>query len=280
MISNKQKWVLGGLVTLSAAIWTPQVMEKVGGATSSQVGVDAGPNEEEMLSIEMETMGHTTGAMVPAVRRLTPAPATAAPSGESPSGQVPAGVEAPILAAGDGQLTAGGSTAIVSEVLRTLRQTEAFKVDNALEEVVDKPSAEALGEEEAAAAPPSLVTFLQANPLRGTIVGETTNMALIGKHRVHLGDMVPGTAAVLTEVARGRATLMEGSMMFDLELQPLETSKELMLARSRSQGQSEGAGAGEGLPQGDLPDPDALPGPAAEEQAPESSELPGSAGDF
>ncbi len=264
MITNKQKWVLGGLVTLSAAIWTPQVLERVGGGTSSQVALDAGPNEEEMLSIEMESTGQLPGP--------SGSVSQAVPGGGS-TGFVSAPTEG--LSIADGQLAPGGSTAIVSEVLRTLRQTEAFSVDNELEEVVEEPEAMEL-EEEAAPELPSLMLFLQENPLRGTLVGDTTQMALIGKNRVHLGEVVPGTGAVLTAVKRGHATLTEGSMVVELTLKPLETSEELMNARSQAQG----AGASTGPVESDLPDPEAIPGPTEDAQVSPSAELPGSTGDF
>lgn len=264
MITNKQKWVLGGLVTLSAAIWTPQVLERVGGDTSSQVGVDAGPNEEEMLSIEMETTGQLPGDSAPSARRLT--------------GALTGGAGASTgLSAGNGELAPGGSTAIVSEVLRTLRQSEAFNVDSSLEtpaaSVTDQdPQTEVQVESE----PPSLVAFLEENPLRGTIVGESTQMALIGKHRVHVGEVVPGTAATVTEIERGRATLVEGGMTLELELKPLETSEELMRARSQPQN----TGTAEGPMDSNIPGGESAPEPTNDAPDSPSSELPGSTGDF
>lgn len=275
MISNKQKWLLGGLVTLSAAIWTPQAMERFGGATSSQVSVDAGPNEDEMLSIEMESMGQAPGAGASTVRRAQAGPGGGASAGSGSAGSAPGDA-----LVGGGELTPGGSSAIVSEVLRTLRQSEAFKVDDGPEEPVRVRESEETVVDEEAPQLPGLFAFIQANPLRGTIVGETTNMALIGKHRVHLGDMVPGTGATLTEVSRGRATLTEGSMTFELELKPLETSEALMLARSQSQAQSQGSSGLAGLPETETPGADITPSPTNDAQAPATSELPGSTGEF
>jgi hypothetical protein len=263
MITNKQKWLLGSLITFSAAVWTPQIMERVGGDTRAQVGVDSGPNEEEMLSIEMETTDLAPGtarpvANVPAVRSTEPSGTPVTP-----------------LAMGDGQLSAGGSSAIVSEVLRSLRQTEAFSVDS---EIEDDLAEERVAEifEEPVAEPPSLMVFLESHPLRGTIVGDTTKMALIGQHRVHLGDIVPGTGAVLADVKRGRVVIEEGDMSVELTLKPLETSTALMNARSQAQGAGTSAGASEA----DLPDPEAAPEPTPGASASPSQEPQGSQGDF
>lgn len=263
MISNKQKWLLGCLITFSAAIWTPQIMERVGGDTKAQVGVESGPNEAEMLSIEMEA---SEPAPVPS---RTVANVQAVRSVES------SGTPATPLASGDGQFSAGGSSAIVSEVLRSLRQTEAFSVNDELSDDVVKEQAVEIFEEPLIE-PPSLMVFLESHPLRGTIVGDTTKMALIGQHRVHLGDIVPGTGAVLADVERGRVVIEEGDLSVELTLKPLETSTALMNARSQAQG----AGTSAGALEADIPDPEAGSEPAPGASASPSQEPQGSQGDF
>lgn len=234
MITPKQKWALGGLITLSAAIWTPQIMERVSGGTSAQAGVAAGPAEDEMLRIEMETSGaggamaSATGVPVREVRPLTPTPAQE--GAEMDPGGAP---NAPV-----------GSQAIVSEVLRTLRQSEAFSV---AESPMPQPVAHGVGEVfQEPESPPELFKFVQANPLRGTIAGETVRVALIGPYRVHLGETVPGTGAVLVEVERGLVVLEDGAVRIELELEPLKTSSALMAERSR-QSQNAATGGAVGL---------------------------------
>ena len=129
---------------------------------------------------------------------------------------------------------------------------------------------------------PALLAFVQDHPLRGTIVGETTRMALIGLHRVNVGELVPGTGATLTSVDRGRATLTEGEMVVELVLEPLETSADLMRARSRAQGSSanddtEAVGP---LDQINEAGAGAVPGSASDVQGSTPPELSGSTGDF
>ncbi|QDV06857.1 hypothetical protein Poly30_23740 [Planctomycetes bacterium Poly30] len=250
MITTKQKWALGGLITLSAAVWTPQIMARFGGTTSAQLGVDAGPGEDEMLTIEL---GTTAPSPRPSTVRTNPPPAQGPSEGayDGPAGSSPAAAETatdPLAA----PAPATGSRAIVSEVLRTLRQSEAFGIAE------EADAATALMDSEGPVSepdrPPALFTYLETHPLRGTIVGETMSVALIGQNRVRLGEMVPGTSATLVSVERGRATLEEGDITIELELAPLRTSTRLMAERDLQrqnagaigQGSSSAAGIGMG----------------------------------
>lgn len=260
MITTKQKWILGGLVTLSASVWTPQLLERVNASTSAQVSVASGPDEAEMLQIEMSTSG--TGSTHPG------APLTLT-VGSNPS--------ASNTAASSGTIRPGGSTALVSEVLQTLRSTDAFGATafGGSAASTARPAADA-GEvvapelDEEPAAQPALLVFIEENPLRGTIVGETVSVALIGKHRVRLGETVPGTGAVVSHIERGRATLDDGSLSVELELQPLETDAALMEARA-ARGSASVNTAG---PDSDQPAAAPQPTPAT------TPEPAGSQGDF
>lgn len=212
MITHKQKLALGGLVTLSAAIWTPQVLQRFASDEGTKASVSSGPDESEMIDIDR---GGSAGS--PMGAGLSVAPPMAMAGGTAPV----------------------GANAIVSEVLRTLRQSEAFGVEN---KVVGTTAQIEFGEEvPEPEVLPELVAFVQENPLRGTIVGETYAVALIGKMRVRLGENVPGTGAFLTKVERGRATLNDGGLIIELELRPLETSAALMRQR---EGDRAGASTG------------------------------------
>ncbi len=264
MITTKQKWILGGLVTLSASIWTPQVLQRVTGDARTQSSVEAGPAEDEMLSIEMGT----TGGGLPSMAR----PATS--TGGTTSGVQAA--RAPLPQGG-----AAGSSAIVSEVLQTLRRTEAFGAAARPGEPVVASTDDAVVTQEPEARP-SIFTFLESNPLRGTIVGEKVSVALIGKHRVRLGETVPGTGAVLTEIGRGRAKLEDGALSVELELKPLETSAALMNARAQQRAAAQ-ASAGNGdnsMPGEGTPTPSNSPIPANPNSPASTPETPGSQGDF
>ena len=260
MITTKQKWILGGLVTLSASVWTPQLLERVNASTSAQVSVASGPDEAEMLQIEMSTSG--TGSTHPG------APLTLT-VGTTPTNSKTTG--------SSGTIRPGGSTALVSEVLQTLRNTDAFGATAFGGSVALNPRPALTGVQvapleptEEPAAQPALLAFIEGNPLRGTIVGETVSVALIGKHRVRLGETVPGTGAVVSHIERGRVTLDDGSLSVELELQPLETDTALMEAR-----------AARGLASVNNAGPDSGQPAAAPQPTPATTPEPaGSQGDF
>ena len=54
MITTKQKWLLGGLLAMSAGVWTPQILGGGGGGDSSAQVARDGPTEAEMLEMEAE----------------------------------------------------------------------------------------------------------------------------------------------------------------------------------------------------------------------------------
>ncbi|MFT5733713.1 MAG: hypothetical protein ACJA2W_002243 [Planctomycetota bacterium] len=239
MITHKQKLALGGLVTLSAAIWTPQVLQRFASDDGTKASVSSGPDESEMIDIDR---GGSAGSPMGAGFSVAPPMAMAGVSG---TGSLPSSGSAPLESTLDNRSPMAGGTApvganaIVSEVLRTLRQSEAFGVEN---KVVGTTAQIEFGEEvPEPEVLPELVAFVQENPLRGTIVGETYAVALIGKMRVRLGENVPGTGAFLTKIERGRATLNDGGLIIELELRPLETSAALMQER-----EGNGAGASTG----------------------------------
>lgn len=290
MITTKQKWALGGLILLSAGVWTPQIMARFGGTTSAQLGIESGPGEDEMLSIEMGTMAPTTmGTSIPMGDAFPDGRSTHSVSPNGPATRLPSTGPGGSSHAGpsqedDSMATQGAPTssrAIVSEVLRTLRQSEAFGIAEEANEAAAILDSEELTPELEPELPPAIFTYLESHPLRGTIVGETLNIALIGQHRVRLGETVPGTAAVLVSVERGHATLEEGSLTIELELAPLQTSSTLMAARSL---QMQNAGMGTAGPGFSSPDgdPASIPQPISPPPASnESNSVPtGSAGDF
>ncbi|MEM8709774.1 MAG: hypothetical protein AAGG01_02380, partial [Planctomycetota bacterium] len=151
-----------------------------------------------------------------------------------------------------------GSNAVIQEVLRTLGRSHAFGLAPVQTAVFEEDTTTPLAQEDEVESEPAIFGFLEDQPLRGTIVGENFSIALIGKQRVRLGEIVPGTAAKVTEIHRGRVVLVEAGMTIEVELAPLETSEALMRARAAAQ-VSGGANAAaadssaDGLPTGDAP---------------------------
>ena len=235
-----------------------------------------------MINIEMGTpMGsvpQSPGSMgMPGMPGAGGVPSTgAAPQGSAPN-------DRPLSAGGQ---VPTGSSAIVSEVLRTLRQSEAFGVEDEAEAATAQiETGEAPMEPEVL---PELLKFVEQNPLRGTIVGESFSVALIGKMRVRLGEIVPGTGAVLTKVERGRATLDDGGLIVELELRPLETSAALMhereATRARAATGADGLGSfpdgANGLPGAESAAAGSTPGPRSSGNQNTNNDPSGSQGDF
>lgn len=244
MITTKQKVGLGSLITLAGAVWAPQILEMVQARTNAQVGVMSGPDEAEMLAIEQTVTGMPMGPGglpgAPAAQATTPV--SPAPTGTADS-QAP-----PVGSMGSGLGAPAGSSAVMQEVLRTLGRSHAFGLAPTETTIFEEDAEASPSEEAELESPPAIFGFLEEQPLRGTIVGESLSIALIGKQRVRLGEIIPGTAATVTEIHRGRVVLEEGGMTLEVELAPLETSEELMRARATAQANSPVDGPTEGDP--------------------------------
>lgn len=206
MISTKQKWLLGGLVPLCGAIWLPQILGTAGAGTSAQVGIE-GPDEAEMMA----SMGAPTGTG-----------ASGAMAGGSPSrGGAPAaaGGRAPEAAS-----TLGGPDAALQAVVAALGDAEAFGIAAGLTPPEDGEPDRAIGARSAADPVHSpMLAFVESHPLRGTITGSATRLAIFGEHSVTEGSRIPGTSATLARVTRGGVTVDEGGISLEIELPPLKT---------------------------------------------------------
>ncbi len=237
MITTKQKCALGGLLAMSAAVWTPQLLARMNDDTSASVAPD-GPDEAEMAAIdaEFDLMMAGDSGMDGFSDGPLQAPSAAMPtradvdgsSGGSPLDPVAGGLVGPdallaSIAAALGQgSTFGGGTG--PGVLRDSRVGRSW------------PGATPAQSEEDAANTSATLVFLRTHPLRGTFVTESRAFAIFGAHRLAPGDSLPGTAASVVSVGRSRVVVEEAGMSVEVELPPLQTSEARMSAQAAQRG--------------------------------------------
>ncbi|MEM1452334.1 MAG: hypothetical protein AAF957_12405 [Planctomycetota bacterium] len=214
MITTKQKWLLGGLLAMSAGVWTPQILGGGGGGDSSaQVALD-GPTEAEMLEMEAEMGSWDNGG----------ASATGGAVGAGASGGTTSSDRQP------GEVD--GPDEIVGSILGALGTSEVFSGEarhKTLQEIADEWARESGDVVEVQRSP--LAQFLEDNPFNGTMTGETDRIAMVGAYMVREGDTLPGTAAVVREVTRNSLTLATDAEEVRIDLPPLRAS--LRYARER-----------------------------------------------
>lgn len=207
MITTKQKWTLGALVTLSAAIWLPQIVGSSG--TEAQVGLD-GPTEAEMLEMDAEYE-----AML------------AADEGD-------AGGPAPERVVRRDPESVEGPDQIVGSILGALGTSDVFSRDarhRALEGLAADWARES-GEAGATVRSP-LTAFLEDNPLRGTMTSATSRTAMMGSYTLREGDRIPGTDARLVEIERNGVVVENDGARMDVALPPLRASERYARRRAR-----------------------------------------------
>ncbi|MEM9380062.1 MAG: hypothetical protein AAGB93_08940 [Planctomycetota bacterium] len=209
MITTKQKWLLGGLVAMSAGVWTPQILGGSGDSTA-QVGLD-GPTEAELLEMEEEFWEDEADA----------------PDGPG-SGTSAGGSAAAERRPGE----IDGPDEIVGSILGALGTSEVFSGEarhKTLQEIADEWARESGDVVEAPRSP--LAQFLEANPFNGTMTGESDRIAMLGAYTVREGDKLPGTAATVREVTRNSLTIATEDEEVRIDLPPLRAS--MRFARER-----------------------------------------------
>lgn len=197
MITTKQKWVLGGLVSLSAAIWAPQILGGRSG-TEAQVGLD-GPTEAEMLEMdaEFEEMFESEASDGEPQRRPE---------------RDPDAVDGP--------------DEIVGSILGALGTSEVFS-SQARHETLQGLAADWAREsgEAGVVVRTPLAAFLEDNPLRGTMTGATSKIAMLGSYSLREGDRLPGTEARIVEIRRYAIVVENEGARLDVALPPLRASE-------------------------------------------------------
>lgn len=272
MITTKQKIALGALFPVAAAVWGPQALEMVQGEeTKSQVGVDA-PSVHVDGGAPMGAYGPDGGADPGA---MPGAPVGPGPGADPTMGtdmsmdmgmdmggpSAPTGAGSSPTASGD----VGDPSAVLDDVLKALRGADAFRAGPAFDAGTPTFNAGQPGsgtqytrsDRQPTATP--IDAFLSANPLRGTLTGTDDRYALLGSHRLHEGDPIPGTFAVLTSVKRGHVVLTIGEETVELDLPPLRADP----SRARKS-QNDGAGQPDTDPNGSAGAPASSDQPTAD----------------
>ena len=206
MITTKQKWILGGLLTVSAGVWTPQLLERASSDPKAQVVLD-GPTEAEMLEIDAEMDEVDFGGGGSGFTRR--------PAQDRQPGQV------------------DGPDEIVGSILGALGTSDVFSGEarhRTLQEIADdwaRQSGDGLQEQRT-----PLAIFLDENPFGATMIGANSRVAMLGSYTLREGDDLPGTGAHVVEIDSGGIVIESGGMTVEIELPPLRASE--MYANDRA----------------------------------------------
>lgn len=218
MMTPKQKWTIAGLVPVCLAVWVPQFLNS--NETSGQVSVDGEMGAEMMADESMAgDMAHddetVSGSMSTGGGR-------ASSSSSSGTSQAATG------GAGPSGVRDRSRGLLVADVLKTLGASEAFRVPGSTSDALVNglnPSGssefEGLNDDEPQVVSP-MVSFVEENPLRGTMAGATMRFAVFGSYRVSEGDLLPGTGAMVTEIKRTGVVIQEAGMSLEVTLPPLQ----------------------------------------------------------